>query len=155
MPDLDARARIEGGLLGLLVGDALGVPYEFHAPEDIPPLAQIEYTPPPGYHRSHGRTPPGTWSDDGALALALLASLLDCGELDPNDMGRRFVAWSERGDYAVDGRVFDIGIQTAKSLRAINRGVAPLNARLIRGTRAGQRLADACAAPHPLAQRRR
>jgi ADP-ribosylglycohydrolase len=25
--------RLEGGLLGLLIGDALGVPYEFHPPE--------------------------------------------------------------------------------------------------------------------------
>jgi ADP-ribosyl-[dinitrogen reductase] hydrolase len=30
------RERIEGGLLGLLVGDAVGVPYEFHDPLDLP-----------------------------------------------------------------------------------------------------------------------
>jgi hypothetical protein len=28
--------RIEGGIYGLLIGDALGVPYEFHEPEAIP-----------------------------------------------------------------------------------------------------------------------
>jgi ADP-ribosylglycohydrolase len=28
--------RIEGGLLGLLIGDALGVPCEFHSPREIP-----------------------------------------------------------------------------------------------------------------------
>ena len=33
--------RLEGGLLGLLIGDALGVPYEFHAPEALPRNAPI------------------------------------------------------------------------------------------------------------------
>jgi ADP-ribosylglycohydrolase len=28
---------IRGGMLGLLMGDALGVPYEFHPPQELPP----------------------------------------------------------------------------------------------------------------------
>src|SRR2546430_4462104 len=36
------RDRIEGGILGLLVGDALGVPYEFHVPGEIPGSDEIE-----------------------------------------------------------------------------------------------------------------
>jgi ADP-ribosylglycohydrolase len=75
----------------MLVGDALGVPYEFHDPEDIPPPEDIAFEPPASFPRAHGRTPPGTWSDDGAQALCLLASLLDCGRLDPEDLGRRFL----------------------------------------------------------------
>lgn len=39
-------SKIKGGIYGLLIGDALGVPYEFHMKEDIPPLEQIEMTPP-------------------------------------------------------------------------------------------------------------
>lgn len=124
----DLIARTEGGLLGLLVGDALGVPYEFHPPSAIPPSDQIEFAPPPGYRRAHSGTPPGTWSDDGALALALLASLLDRGALDPVDLGRRFVAWRDHGEYAVDGRVFDIGGATNTALSALTRGVPPLSA---------------------------
>src|SRR3954469_20286014 len=72
---------IEGGIVGLLVGDALGVPYEFHGPDSIPAVQQIEMAPPENYDRAHPGTPPGTWSDDGAQALALLASLLDRGRL--------------------------------------------------------------------------
>ncbi len=124
----DFPARIDGGLLGLLVGDALGVPYEFHSPHDIPPLSQIEYASPPGYDRAHPQTPPGTWSDDGAMALALLASLLDRGALDPDDLALRFLAWRDEGEYAVGARVFDIGIQTSQALSALKRGVPPLNA---------------------------
>jgi ADP-ribosylglycohydrolase len=116
------RDRIEGGLLGLLVGDALGVPYEFHPPEQIPPLEAIEFAPPAGFQRAHAGVPPGTWSDDGAQALALLASLLDCGGFDADNFGRRLVAWYERGELAVDGHVFDVGIQTAQAIRAMIAG---------------------------------
>lgn len=113
-------SRIEGGIWGLLVGDALGVPYEFHKPEEIPVESGIEFVPPSGFRRAHAGVPPGTWSDDGAQALALLDSLLDCGKFDRVDFGQRLVDWYERGDYAVDGKVFDIGIQTSKAIRSIS-----------------------------------
>lgn len=117
---ISRRSRIEGGIWGLLVGDALGVPYEFHKPEDIPAESQIEFNPPAGFRRAHASVPPGTWSDDGAQALALLDTLLDCGKFDTVDFGQRLVDWYERGDYAVEGKVFDIGIQTSKAIRSIS-----------------------------------
>jgi ADP-ribosylglycohydrolase len=119
--------RIDGGLLGLLIGDALGVPYEFHSASQIPPRDQIDYTPPPGFQPAH-HVRPGTWSDDGSLALCLLASLLDAGRFDPDDLARRFIRWSDEGYLAVDGHVFDIGIQTASAISALRRGVPPLDA---------------------------
>lgn len=115
--------RLAGGLLGLLVGDALGVPYEFHDPGNLPPRDEIEMVPPPGFRRAHPGTPVGTWSDDGAQALCLLASLLERGKLDIGDLGARVARWANQGYLAVDGRVFDIGIQTSKAVDALNRGV--------------------------------
>ena len=61
--------RITGGMWGLLVGDAVGVPYEFKSPDAIPSFDQIDLQPPPGYPRSHVGVPPGTWSDDGARSV--------------------------------------------------------------------------------------
>src|SRR4051812_32566052 len=122
------RERIEGGLLGLLIGDALGVPYEFHPPETIPRSLEIEFEPPAGFRRAHQGTAPGTWSDDGAQALCLLASLLECGRLDPDDLGRRLLAWRDRGEYAVGGIVFDVGIQTSRALGHLRSGVPALEA---------------------------
>lgn len=113
------RQRLEGGLVGLLVGDALGVPYEFHPPETLPPPELVEMCPPSGFRRAHAGVPPGTWSDDGAQALCLLASLLERGAFDAEDFGRRLVAWHDRGDFAVDGVVFDVGVQTARAIRAM------------------------------------
>jgi len=120
--------RIQGAIYGLLVGDALGVPYEFHSLEEIPPLVQIEMTPPNGFRRAHASVPPATWSDDGALALALLASLLDCGRLDVDDFARRLVEWDVHGYMAVDNWVFDVGIQTSQAIRSLQKGVPPRQA---------------------------
>lgn len=120
--------RIAGGLLGLLVGDALGVPYEFHRAADLPPVDAIEYSPPPGFNRSHKGVPPGTWSDDGAQALCLLASLLDLRRFDAGDFAGRLVAWYDDGYLAVDGVVFDVGVTTARAIRALKAGASPLEA---------------------------
>jgi ADP-ribosyl-[dinitrogen reductase] hydrolase len=128
MTTLLLRDRIEGGLIGLLVGDALGVPYEFHLPQEVPPLDLIEFVPPPGFNRAHMGVPPGTWSDDGAQALALLASLLDCDCFDADDFGGRLVAWYEHGTLAVDRYVFDVGIQTAQAIRAMIAGAPAASA---------------------------
>jgi ADP-ribosyl-[dinitrogen reductase] hydrolase len=117
--------RLEGGLLGLLIGDALGVPYEFHGPEQLPPRRQIEMQPPGGFRRAHAGIAPGTWSDDGAQALCLLASLLDCQRLDLHDFGDRLVRWLRDGYLAVDGRVFDVGIQTHAALAILSAGADP------------------------------
>ena len=120
--------RIKGGLFGLLIGDALGVPYEFHHAREIPPFTQIEMDPPPDFDRAHHGTPPGTFSDDGAHALCLLASLLHAGKLDPHDLAQRLTNWYEHGYLAVDHRVFDIGIQTGRALRAFRTGTPALDA---------------------------
>lgn len=39
---LTRKQGIQGGLWGLLIGDALGVPYEFYHPTDLPPNMQLE-----------------------------------------------------------------------------------------------------------------
>jgi ADP-ribosylglycohydrolase len=115
--------QVAGGLWGLLVADAVGVPYEFHHADALPPAHLLDMTPPAGFRRAHPGTPPGTWSDDGAQALALLDSLLTMGRLDLDDFGARLLAWLDRGAYTPDGRVFDCGVQTQFSLDALRRGV--------------------------------
>jgi ADP-ribosyl-[dinitrogen reductase] hydrolase len=120
--------KLHGGLIGLLVGDALGVPYEFHSPEKIPPYEGIEFSPPLGFQAAHYGTPPGTWSDDGAQALCLLDSLIENGKLDPDDLAKRFLSWYLDGYLAVDRRVFDVGTHTSHVLEAIRNGLPVLEA---------------------------
>lgn len=117
--------RLRPGLEGLLIGDALGVPYEFHDPLDIPAASLIDFVPPKDFDRSHSDVPPGTWSDDGAQALCLLASLTHCGTLDLDDFSRRLVNWIDWGYMAVDSHVFDVGLQTGAAMQALRSGASP------------------------------
>lgn len=118
--------RISGGIVGLLVGDALGVPYEFHSRESIPFSDEIEFEPPAGFRRSHAGVPAGTWSDDGAQALILLNTLLECDGFDAAHFAKGLADWYDRGFMAVDGKVFDVGIQTANSIRWLKQGIEPM-----------------------------
>ncbi|MGY6255529.1 ADP-ribosylglycohydrolase family protein [Paraburkholderia caledonica] len=115
--------RIRGGLYGLLVGDALGVPYEFHDASEIPAEGEIEMEPPRGFRRAHAGVPVGTWSDDGAQALCLFDSLNHDASLDLVDFAGQLLAWYDDGHMTPDGEVFDVGIQTRRALGALKRGV--------------------------------
>jgi hypothetical protein len=50
--------------------------------------------------------------------VALLDSLLSTG-FDPEDQGRRALAWRRDGAYAPGGKVLDIGGTTSAALAAI------------------------------------
>jgi ADP-ribosyl-[dinitrogen reductase] hydrolase len=117
--------RLSGGLIGMLIGDAMGVPYEFCRSSALPVLSELSFSPPHGFRRSHSSVPPGTWSDDGAQALALLASLLECDRLDLLDFSQKLQNWYHRGAFAPDRAIFDCGIQTRVAIRALDLGVAP------------------------------
>jgi ADP-ribosylglycohydrolase len=108
--------RLCGAIYGHLVGDALGVPYEFLPPEHI---SEVTW-------RGQGThdQPPGTWSDDGALMLALLDSLLTAG-FDTADQGRRALALWDEGAYAPGGVRFDIGNATSAALSRLRSGTPP------------------------------
>ena len=60
MHTLTLQERLEGGLYGLLIGDALGVPYKFHIPADLPPPEEIEFEPPASFPRAHAGVPPNS-----------------------------------------------------------------------------------------------
>jgi ADP-ribosyl-[dinitrogen reductase] hydrolase len=112
-------SRLEGAIWGHLVGNAIGVPYEFRDPAAI---GDVRW----GELGTHDR-PAGTWSDDGALMLALLDSLLESG-FDTEDQARRALAWFRGGAYTPDGIVFDIGGTTRTALEAVEAGAPPEDA---------------------------
>lgn len=122
----DKWERIRGGLYGLLVGDALGVPYEFSSPENIPERQFIEMSPPSSFARAHRAVPAGTWSDDGAQALVLLDSLVTCSSLDLKQFTDGLLAWYRTGYMTPDEKVFDVGIQTMHALENYARNGNPL-----------------------------
>lgn len=102
----------EGAILGLAIGDALGMPAEFRRRQQI-----LEAWGPHGitdFVDEHAlvwprmpiilgtRHPPGAYSDDTQMTLAVAEALVASGwkDLDTlmRDMGERFVEWSRSPD---------------------------------------------------------
>ena len=81
--------------------------------------------PPAGFQKTYKDVEAGTWSDDGAQALCLLDSLLRAGRFSLKDFSESVSSWYEDGVWAVDGKVFDVGIQTANALNAYKKGGCP------------------------------
>lgn len=113
--------KVKGGLYGLIVGDALGVPYEFYRVNRLPAKDLIEFEPPKGFKKSHN-VEAGTWSDDSAQALCLLETLVENKNFNLIDFANKLLDWCENGRWAVDNKVFDIGKQTLRALYSYKFG---------------------------------
>jgi ADP-ribosylglycohydrolase len=106
---------IRAAVYGHLVGDAIGVPYEFRHDIEMVELRR---------HDTHNQ-PAGTWSEDGALMLVLLDSLISVG-CNADDQGRRALAWWDDGAYTPDGDgAFDIGNATPRRSHGSVRASPP------------------------------
>ena len=110
------------GILGLAIGDAMGVPLEYM---DREVLLAKPVTKMLGY--GNYEIEKGHWSDDTALSLATMESLTKEGKINLNDMMRRFCKWVNDGSYSSTGFAFDIGNTTKIALmKYYHDKVAPL-----------------------------
>jgi len=90
------------GIMGVAVGDALGVPI---SSTDRKILKKNPVTEMLGYCAFY--IPPGSWSDDTSMTLATLDSLRNGYNL--HDIMKRFVRWLKEAEYTPFGRTFDVG----------------------------------------------
>jgi len=102
--------RVRGALVGLAIGDALGTTLEFSRRDSHPVHTEMTGGGP-------FRLPPGVWTDDTSMALALADSLIACQSFDAADLIGRFVDWWREGRYSPTYECFDIGVTTATALR--------------------------------------
>ncbi len=114
--------KIVGGILGVVTGDALGLPVQFLSRDEVKSNSVTGM-------RGGGafNTPAGTWSDDSSLTLCLAESLVEKG-YDTNDIADRFVRWFRDGYCTPLGYSFDIGQATAIAMNNLIKGVTPLEA---------------------------
>lgn len=110
------RNRVFGGVYGLAVGDALGVPVEFMS------RAMLDRDPVKGMREggTH-KQPKGTWSDDTSMVLATLDALA-AGGLSYGMIMDNFVNWLTRAKYTATGVVFDVGGTTSLALHSYLMG---------------------------------
>lgn len=102
------------GIMGAVIGDAMGVPYEFMRRGTFRCTGMAS-------GGTHGM-PAGTWSDDSALMLATADGLAH--DMDIESIGRLFVMWLHDGEYTPDGKVFDVGNTTREAIERIANGTS-------------------------------
>ena len=112
--------KVKDGIVGLVVGDALGVPVEFKS------RRELQINPVTGM-RGHGTydLPKGTWSDDSSLVLATMQSIVNRGEIDYGDILSEFCLYARKGKHTQYG-TFDYGYTTGAAIERFESGVEPL-----------------------------
>ena len=86
---MNDRKMVLDGMMGLVVGDALGCPVQFLGREELRERGAV--TEMEGYGTYN--MPPGTWTDDSSMALATLASINERNGIDLRDIMERFLDW--------------------------------------------------------------
>ena len=110
--------RYRGAMLGLAVGGAMGAAVEFLTPGTFEPVTEMLGGGPHGLK-------PGQWTDDTSMALCLAESLIARNGFDPADQMERYLRWYREGHLSSDGRCFDIGDTTRRSLEHFERTREP------------------------------
>ena len=103
-------------IMGLVVGDAVGVPFEFRKRDSFLAKGMTGYG-------THGM-PPGTWSDDSSMTLATIESIESIGTVNPEDIMRNFWNWLQHGDFTPYGYAFDVGGTTKQAIHRYRAGCA-------------------------------
>ena len=101
-------------IMGFVVGDALGVPFEFMERDKFKATEMTGW----GTYMQ----PPGTWSDDSSMTLATVESLVRNGMIVPEDIMYNFSYWLFGGKFTPSGYVFDIGNTTRMSIHRFMKG---------------------------------
>ena len=125
---------IKDGIIGQIVGDALGLPVQFEPREfrDIDPVTKMT---------GNGAfdLPAGSWSDDSSLILATIDGLSkslkkkgDEENLSLNDIidydiiMKNFSLWLNDGKFTPYGFAYDIGGATMDGIKRYDRGTEPI-----------------------------
>ena len=109
-------SKIYDGIFGLVVGDAVGVPYEFSRRDTFTATDMTGY--------GSYNLPAGTWSDDSSMALATVESIARLGRISPDDIMHNFYRWTDENAFTPYGELFDIGFATRDAIQRYAGGVS-------------------------------
>jgi ADP-ribosyl-[dinitrogen reductase] hydrolase len=116
---MSTTLKVLSGLMGVCVGDALGVPVEFTSRAErlrSPVTSMQDY--------GTWDVPAGTWSDDSSLTFCLAECLCDGFSLDA--IAQSFWRWYNDNHWTARGEVFDIGNTTFLAITNWKQGALPL-----------------------------
>ncbi|KAJ5241685.1 uncharacterized protein N7469_000012 [Penicillium citrinum] len=108
---LSLKSRALGAIWGTCVADALGGPVQFRDPGTFPPIQSFEHVHP-------FNEPAGSYSDDGAMTLALAQSFIDAkGRYDHTLSIKYYLQWMKDGRFSTTDYAWDMGDSTRAALR--------------------------------------
>jgi len=116
----DNRNIIKDGIMGVVIGDALGCPVQFKSRIQV---AKYPVTGMRGYETFN--LPEGSWTDDSSLTLALQDSINRKGEIDLHDIMHNFMKWLYDGEFTPYGKSFDIGRGVRNAIDAYRKNRKP------------------------------
>jgi ADP-ribosyl-[dinitrogen reductase] hydrolase len=104
--------KFTGCLLGLAIGDALGMPFEGMRAQAIRERYRkvTELLPAQGLA-------PGQYTDDTKMMLCIAESIVEKGYVDPEDVAQGFVGWFDSGDLR------GIGLTCQEAILNLKRGI--------------------------------
>lgn len=109
-------ATFRSAVFGFIIGDALGVPYEF--------TKRVQMIRQPATDMIGNGTydqPAGTWSDDTSMLLCVIENTINKGSVE--DLASLFVRWYKEGYLTSSGELFDIGNTTQSALEQVIKGI--------------------------------
>lgn len=115
----EREKKLYGGILGLMAGDACGVPVEFstRAERKADPVTDLREF---GTHHQ----PKGTWSDDSSLMLCLVDAI-NSG-YSAGTLAGKMIKYKKENYLTPYGFVFDIGIATSEAIDKMASGISPV-----------------------------
>ena len=107
---IDIKNRIKNSLRAFIIGDALGVPFEFKERGTFNCTGFVGG----GIHQKEA----GTWSDDTSIMLCLLDALNNTKTMKGavELLKKNLKDWYYDGKFTADGDTFDVGRQTAAAI---------------------------------------
>ena len=111
--------RAIGAMLGLAIGDAMGMPVEFRPRGKFDPV--IEY-------RSGGpfKLQAGQWTDDTAMSLCLASSLIECNGFDAAHQMKQYSRWIDDGYHSCTGKAVGLGQTILKAMIRYHKTKDPI-----------------------------
>jgi len=107
-------------LLGLAIGDALGMPFEMRKPDD------------PFFAAWNGKTylgsqfhklEPGQYTDDTQMSIALGKSILEAGKYEPAVAAKHYLEWFRNGPRGIGGTIKEAMLKLGEGLEWNEAGV--------------------------------
>ncbi|WP_444997370.1 ADP-ribosylglycohydrolase family protein [Aliikangiella sp. IMCC44359] len=111
---------IQGCLIGLAIGDAVGTTLEFKPRGTFNPITDMIGGGPFNLN-------PGEWTDDTSMALCLAQSLIHKNGFDAADQMNRYCNWYRHGYMSSNGKCFDIGNTVSTALIEYERTKEPFS----------------------------